>query len=155
MALGQLGPLGLHQQSHGSFSSKTVDVQQSLTGAASGAQAGPVVASTPSGLRQQLGPWGLPSKVRNFTGKGVNDVTVTLVGASSRLAGEELEGSNVVIRLDGGQIICGAGKIDIPESPTGGWGGVSAYNARQQRKKEREERLKRLRAEIKGLNRWR
>jgi len=43
-------------------------------------------------------------------------------------------------------------------APTGGWeswGGVSAYNARKQRKKDREERLKRLRAEIKGLNRWR
>lgn len=43
-------------------------------------------------------------------------------------------------------------------APTGGWeswGGVSAYSAKNQRKKEREERLKRLRAEIKGLNRWR
>ena len=114
---GRISPLGLHQPT--SVAAAGLDASVNLIGGKVNAEPGIVVAQVPVSSIGQFGPLGLVTKGRVLD-PVVGNVTVTLVGASANAQGEELEGSRVVIRLDGGEAIAGGGTVTVKPNPVFG-----------------------------------
>ncbi len=96
------------------------DATINLTGAGTAGQGGNVVVSLPiAGDFVQLGPMILPGLIRDLTAK-VGNMTVSLVGAGAQAQGEELEGADVTMRIDGREVVAGAGDVTVSEGAAGG-----------------------------------
>jgi hypothetical protein len=106
----RLSPIVLTQN----YGTRTVNVTIALTGAGGSAGGGNLAAGEAS-VVFQLGPHFLPTRQRNIVDV-VGNTTVTLVGAAAFAQGEELEGANATIILDGARARASAGTIEAVES---------------------------------------
>lgn len=104
-ALGNVSPVGLHQRAYGTF---TRDLTIALTGASTIVQAGVVVVSLVTGVRD-ISLIGLAMPERAFAPKGVGDVSVSLTGASIAAQAQQIVGADATIYIDGGAVFSRAG----------------------------------------------
>lgn len=95
--------------------SGVINTSVSITGAGADAATSQPGTSLPTGKRS-LGVTGFNRPEVNFQAP-VGDVFVSITGAEIRARGEELEGSNVTIRIDGAASLAIAGYTTNPEIP--------------------------------------
>lgn len=94
----------------------TSDRGAEVIGASASTGAGTVGVSVLTTAASEVGPLILPSKIRNLQPK-VGSVSISLLGAGVEASGEEMEGANVSITLDGVtagySIVHGAGAGEV------------------------------------------
>lgn len=102
-----LSPLGLPLLGYSSADKGDVSITLASGGAA--AEAGTVTVNLPvTGVFSQFGPLALPGPIRNIVPK-VGNVSVNLVGAQAQAQGEEMEGADAIIYIDGATAFANAG----------------------------------------------
>lgn len=85
----------------GTYTQGSIDVSITLTGTGGNANAGSVASSAPvAGKFTDIGPLILPTQLRQITAIS-GSVDVFLLGAQANAQGEELEGADVTVYLDG------------------------------------------------------
>ena len=129
-----ISPLILPARDYGTFSRDLVVIP---IGAQANAEAGIVAAVVQTGVRS-ISPLFLPFQSRTFAVKGVGESEIVLTGASILAQGEELEGSNVVIYLEGAAISVAAGLMPTEEVAIGSGSWDDIYWIDPNRKKERK-----------------
>jgi hypothetical protein len=167
-----LSPLGFAVNAYGTFTGKTPAEKQTgslpgkrrplggfvygtleggidqaqLTGAFAFAAAGAVNTNFPNEVRA-LSPFLFATPERVILPKGENDIAVSITGAAIFGQGEELEGANVTIRIDGASAFALTNLEQGQEEPvqevyTAGFDNL--FDSATQRKKREEEELIKL-----------
>jgi len=147
MAL-QISPLGLPAN----YTAAVIPVSVSLTGVSANANAGnPQAQSSQTGVFSELGPLILPSPLRNIQ-PVVGNVDIFVLGAQARAQGEELEGANATVYLDGARSRAGAGLLFedfVEEAERITPGGNAAINfSNSQKSRQQKKRMAQLLKEL-------